>query len=529
MSPIYRSDQAQLSFAAESGSGGPLDAAVGTDSGTGGSTLNGATSPGTRSIVVNDATGYSADEYIQIDVAPIAETRRIKRVTGTTIYLDIPLSFPHLNGATLNEVASPFSGTSYLTFFPGVYETITVPDMATEFVPSYALGTASNRNFYIAYRGKQAFSGSIPNMILLNGFPLRFPIGKVNTTGTDVGGGGGSTLSAASLKGAMSIAVTDGTGYSNNDFIQIDLTTNAEVRQIISGANGAGAQTFVLNYPLMIAHANASTLNEVTNPYTHTVRETQSLDSVSWHVLMRDTDESSTNDLIRRYVGGRVGRATISAEEGGMVRMSWDDVQFLDHVHNQRFHSSIGGGATEIVRYNGAILSPTVSYPTTQPYYFSQGSISLFGVTFARIRNFNIEISNNPDVRYYIRDDATERGPSEIQEQRRNYRMTAVVALPDAISSSATTRSLFKEVLLEGNYTAGFTGFDISLTFTRGANDTIVITSPPSAAAAGGDAQGCFFTRAPHNLGNESPVQVDGEIIMRSMIMSIVDSVAVYP
>lgn len=473
------------------------------------------------------------DEYIEIGVAlNTNEIRRIIGVSGNVLTLDYPTAFPHANGEDCNEVAAAFSGgTNYITFVPGAWETITVADMVPEIVPQYFLGTSSNRNFYIAYRGRQTFTGSLPNVILLNGVPLRFPIGTVATTGTDVGGGGGSTLNGATLKGALTIVVADGVDYDNNDFIQIDTGTTAEVRQIVSGAGANGLnETFVLNYPLMQAHATGVTLNEVTSTYTHTISEATELDSVTWHLTQRDSAETTANDLTRRYVGGMVNRMTLSAEEAGMLRVSWDDVQFLDEVHNQQFHSAVGGGTTEVDRFNGAITVPTPSFPTNEPYYFSQSSLSLFGVEFARVRNFRLEVNNNVAPRYYLRDDTHGRAPQEIQEQRREYRLTATIALPDSLASTATTRTLFKELLQEGNYTAGLTGFDMTLTFTRTAStDTLTITAPPSSAVAGGDAQGCFFGRVQINTGTESPLSAEVEIIVRSLSCVIVDSTAVYP
>ena len=76
-----------------------------------------------------------------------------------------------------------------------------------------------------------------------------------------------------------------------------------------------------------------------------------------------------------------------------------------------------------------------------------------------------------------------------------------------------------------------------TLTFTRGTNDTITITSPsqspPEITAAtpatGLNAQGCFFLRASHEIGTESPVEVEGEILLRNLGIIITDTVAVYP
>ena len=113
--------------------------------------------------------------------------------------------------------------------------------------------------------------------------------------------------------------------------------------------------------------------------------------------------------------------------------------------------------------------------------------------------------------------------------------MTAQVAMEDSVASSANTRTLWKELVLEGNYGSGMQGFDIHMTFTRGANDTIVIKSPSNAttasggASAGFGAQGCFITAAPHPVGGDSPIQLDVNILMRDLSIVVTDSEAVYP
>lgn len=552
---IYRSERHVFSFAGEAAPGGYLDSATGTDSETGAGTLSGDQSPGnvnlnpgSTSVLLDSSAGYLADEYVQIGTGTTAEVRRIMRVTGNRLYLDYPTAFYHATGTACNEVAAAFSGTSYITFIPGAWDTINTADMTPEILPKYFLGANENRNFYYAYRGRKAFQGGIPGIVLLNGNPLRFPIGTVATTGTDVVGGGGSTLNAATVKGALTIGVSADAGnsdYTNGDYIQIGTSSSAEVRQIISGPDGTdNAQTFTLNYPLMLAHANGATLNEVTSPYTHTISESVNLDTMSWHIKLRDSAGTTANDFIRRWVGGKVNRATIGASEGGMLLFSFDDVIFQDMVHNQQYHSSIGSGTTEIAKYNGAIVDPsavgsdyphsggalgTPSYPITEPYYFSQGSLTFFGVEFARIRNFSLSINNNLDPRYYIRDTAGDRVPYEIQEQLREYAMTATVALPDSLAFSATTRSLFKELLVEGNYGSGMAGFDMTLVFTRGDNNTITITLPSQTATTAGGRQGVFLRRAPHAITGESPLQVDLDMLIRNLSITVVDSLAVYP
>lgn len=564
MCPVYLHTQATLSFASEPGHGGYLDSIeIVTDTADWTALINLAANlpAGSRSVTFDTASGTLAvGNYIALGATATGsqEIRKISSLgtyNGTaatgTVYLDYPTGFFHADNEVLDEKtvnsANVPTGNSFLTFLPGVYETITVPDQQNEITPHYFLGTASRRNPYIYLRGRQAFEGSLPNFILLNGFPLRFPFGRVRTVATAVSGGS-STNSAATNRGQRTLPITDGTNFANGDLIEIERGgTNPEVRQIISGAGGIGAQTFILNYPLMLTHANGLTVSEATSgtTFTHTIIEDNELDSISWHVLFRDTGETAANDIIRRYVGGLVGRATIGAREGELLMMSWDSVPFLDMVHNQPFHSSIGGGTTEITKSSQGLIAPTgiggsiphsggalgtATYPTTEPYYFSQGTLSFFGQTLARIRDFRIDVNNNLDPRYYIRDDGTTRIPAEIQEQRREYRMTATIALPDSIAATATTRTLFKELILEGNYGSGMNGMNIVLTFTRGTSDTITITIPSGGAAGtGGDAQGAFILTAAHDITADSPISVPVNITFRNISTVVVDSIGTYP
>ena len=190
-------------------------------------------------------------------------------------------------------------------------------------------------------------------------------------------------------------------------------------------------------------------------------------------------------------------------------------------------------------------------FPNTQPYYFSEGTIKFFGQEFARIRNFSLSINNNVESRYYVgKQGARARGPFEHHEGARDYSMTATVTLPDADLDANTAHGaavrtnateLFKQLLLEGDY-GGSTaataraGFTMSLRFDRGTSDYIIIDVPTSSTAgsptAGSNAvnsQGVFINSAQHGVTGENPLQVDLNMLFRSLKITIVDSVPVYP
>ena len=269
-----------------------------------------------------------------------------------------------------------------------------------------------------------------------------------------------------------------------------------------------------------------------------------------------------------------IGSSTITAEEGGMVTMSWDSVNFLNMVHNQANQTTVGtniySGASisanmpryglmqaidtddvGMVKQTAATANDGSGYPNTQPYYFSQGQIKFFGQEFARIRSFSISISNGEEPRYYLgRQGNRARGPYEIKEGPREYSMSCSVVLPDAsldsnVAHGSATQDgaleLFKQLLLEGDY-GGSTaataraGFTASLRFDRGTNDYIIIDIPGSTTAgsptAGSNAvnsQGIFINTAPHGLTTDNPFQVDVDMLFRSMRINIRDTEPFYP
>jgi hypothetical protein len=412
-----------------------------------------------------------------------------------------------------------------MRFTPGVWESIEVPDPTMEIEGRYLLGIGAKRNFYTAYKGQQSLSGTLSNFELLNGYPLRFPIGTVATSGTATAGGGtgGTPVDGIIYPGQYEFDVDSISGYDVGNYIEVGVgLATCEVRKIVA----TNSNNIFVDYPFLFQHAADETTDEVTGPYTHTITEAVELPGISWQVKNRDSSEASTNDWIRRYSGGKIGQATITAEEGGTLRMSWESAPFLDMNHNQ-YDDTVQ--TAPINKFDASNYGVTVEFPTSEPYYFSQGSVTLFDVEFARVTNFTININNNLEPRYFISNDAN-RTPSAIYEGRREYSMTATIVLPDALASTTTTRTLFKELLAEGDYTAGFTGFDIDLVFTRGTDDTLTITIPADGTSGtGGLNQGAFLRSANTSVSTENPVSTEVDILFRNLKIVVKDDEPVYP
>ena len=432
--------------------------------------------------------------------------------------------------------------------------------------PRYYLGTASKRNPYQFLKGQQTYTGSVGGFVLLDGRALRFPIGKVTTLPMESDGttqailGVAITISQSGTyayphKGDVFITVSSSHGLVANDYIVIlgaahltnaEAIATAEVHKV----RAVSTNLIQLDTPLQFDHAHGDYVREVDTAsldhYKHEIFETVDLDSVSWHLHVRDSSEDAgltgtnitTNDFDRRYHGGKIGNISLSAEEGGLLTCGWDGVNFLGMNHNQNAHLGLTGEAVPYYSLMQPIRNADVSAPgtisstaTAEPYYFSQGQVTLFGSVIARVRSFSLSINNNEEPRYYLkRTMGRHRGPSEILEQRREYTCSVTLALPDVTTNVDSAKSIFKELLLEGDYGSGMQGFNIELRFDRGANDSIVITIPDDGAAGvGGNQQGAFINTAPHPITEANPMEVEAEILFRNLKIVVSDNIGVYP
>ena len=202
---IYRSDQATVTFAPEVGQGGYMESGDSTSFTSTGLGIATAVVPGDRSVTLtgafNPGSGANLKTFITIgdnhsNSGP-KEMRRVVSGFGTvTVTVDTPFGFPHpVIGAYADRVEymnTAADGTAdavttddkgkFITWLPGVYESVDCPIPEQAFEPKYILGNLTNRNFYQMYAGQETLSGSMGGMIMLNGFPLRFPIGKIVTT-----------------------------------------------------------------------------------------------------------------------------------------------------------------------------------------------------------------------------------------------------------------------------------------------------------------------------------------------------------
>ena len=547
---IYRSDQAQFTFAAEA-TDGAMPEELRIDTTVDGSTIRAEypAKAGAQEVWVTTVDNFvtsgalnPVNVYACFNNSNVAHmgSPEVVRVVGYTdltgnnagvgiLYLATPLARDHAAGcsvlpassqtststtATVNRSNPPTGAISaaatdgtnvhsdsrkFITWIPGVYDTVDAPDLEEAYEERFFLADNTRRNPFMLFKGTQSFEGAVAGMVLLNGWPLRFAFGGIDTWPinasdaldvTNVGGANnlfrlsgakgdvrakvfrnGSTdvdipvdttllLNAGAdaavtfnstglSKGAEIVRVTDRTDstLTDNDWV--------EFNQPLQYDHGPGAADYAGVGGQAIAIVTDSEASGALSYLRHIYSETR-LPSMTWNINVRDED--GVNDFQRRYYGGKLGAMTITAEEGGLVLCDWDSVQFLGMVHNQyvnarhiagvqadaghgmrRYHPmmNIGKGDLGIPNAGSDDITP-VGLPATQPYYFSEGEIKFFGRTVARLRSFSLSVTNALEPRYYVRDThIDDRGPFEIKEGQRTYSMTATVGLPDSTKSDS--------------------------------------------------------------------------------------------
>ena len=282
---IYRSDQAIFTFASEGTPGAmPERATVGTSDFAGSTVLTAQANAGDTEILVTSGSGVypSSDSQVRGSYIVInyqntsgrgtSEIRRVvKVVTGDVLTLDSPIAFTHTNGTTVGFIkedqyglatSEGFSttrphdllsdGIKYISWIPGIYETIDAPDVEESYEPRYMLGGASQgRGPFTYLRQQQAYTGAVAGIVLLNGWGLKYAVGEIMSNGlatnTDTAVSGLTSVSVN--KGEIEMQVK-GTSINlpNGTYVQFSPSqTSRCIRKVISGG-GSSLSNNALSY-----------------------------------------------------------------------------------------------------------------------------------------------------------------------------------------------------------------------------------------------------------------------------------------
>lgn len=212
--------------------------------------------------------------------------------------------------------------------------------------------------------------------------------------------------------------------------------------------------------------------------------------SMTMQIGLRDTANAAP--LVRNYLGGKINRATLSASEGEELRLSIEEMMFLEQRHNR---SGVFG-------YDAAVTAATdPGINDAGRFVFSGATITFAGVPMVRLRRFSISIDNQLEYRYYLKPTggaAKLQLPNDIVEGKRVYKLDAEVDIGDP----STDIVFFEFLRAEGaaSTSSKTSGFQMVFTFTQQPSEgghALVIVAGVTATT---NHPGIVITSAKHNI-----------------------------
>jgi len=136
-------------------------------------------------------------------------------------------------------------------------------------------------------------------------------------------------------------------------------------------------------------------------------------------------DTTGSRHLKRYYLGGKVNRFSLAANEGQELRLNIEEMLFLRLVDLRAGNDPGGQGFGDPAADPG----PTAA----GRFMFAHGKVTLFGLEFPRVRRFVLSGDHQIEPRYYIlRDNTTMRlNPNDLIEGKRVYRLEVDMDIVD--------------------------------------------------------------------------------------------------
>lgn len=312
----------------------------------------------------------------------------------------------------------------------GVVNEFTPPSIEVE-MKQLNLAVAGTRNFAHQYKGAETVSGGSLDISLNNGSWFYYALGKIDAvthdaTNTDLSGSSATVTTADnSTKFFRAIG---GNEYPPSSASGLKDIGNGTIAYTFKELNGHELPSFSLD----VSYNKASNTNR--------------------YVL----NDDGASMYSRVFTGCQVNTMTLNFEESQELKANLDLVtrSAFDAPTDYVPHNNVQG-ATGLYNYDAT---------TTTPYMYSDGSITLFGQTYARVKSGSLTINNNITPQRFIGNTNRQVMSAHIPAQR-TYELSLTLLITDS--------KIWKELREQEEYDTD-TG-TIKLRFEKSDNDFIEI------------------------------------------------------
>ena len=307
------------------------------------------------------------------------------------------------------------------------------------------LALAGTRNFAHQYKGAETISGGSLDISMNNGSWLYYALGKISGIAHTKHSDGGTTFTATTNSSVTltavdsfnSIDIGAATGSGTGQVVTIDtssdlLTNETGENTYINGTKIV--RTLAGNeYPPVASQTSFEKAGAGNFAYTFEELNGDELPSFAIEVSYNksgntnkyvDTANPNTDMFSRVFTGCQVNSMTMSFEEGQELKTSLDLVtrRAFDSPENYAPHRAVSGASN---MYN---FSSTMS--DNSPFMYSDGALTLFGQSYARVKTGSLVISNNITQQRYIGN--TKRGVMSAHvPAQRTYELSLTLLVTD--------------------------------------------------------------------------------------------------
>ena len=400
-------------------------------------------------ITFNDTTiKLVPDLYVGCEVKLVegsdTEYHTITTNTVTTITVDASIGTALASGsitATIQKFGAPVPNPVFVRAsgnrqtllsdnWLGVVNEFTPPNVEVE-MKQLNLAVSGTRNFAHQYKGAETVSGGSLDISLNNGSWFYYALGKINAVTHD------ATDTAISSNSQTVTA-----GDNNTKFFRA-ISGNEYPPSATGSLKDIGTGTIAYTFTELNGHELPSFALDVSyNKASNTNRYVLNDDGASMYS--------------RVFTGCQVNTMTLNFEESQELKTTLDLVtrSAFDAPENYTPHRSLEG-ATGLYNYDAT---------TTTPYMYSDGSITLFGQTYARVKSGSLTINNNITPQRFIGNTNRQVMSAHIPAQR-TYELSLTLLITDS--------KIWKELREQEEYDTD-TG-TIKLRFEKSASDFIEI------------------------------------------------------
>ena len=286
-------------------------------------------------------------------------------------------------------------------YWMGIVESLTFPSVEVEF-KQQNLFVGGSRNFTYQYKGIETAGNASVNIVANHGAWLYYFFGKCSAISATLASGTNPTSDFAGNTGSENKYYLNGTSVTDTGPLFYRSLDNVMTPPVLRGQDAFG------DLDQLTEPSGTTTISDPIQ-YTFAEQDGDDLPSFAMEQVFSKLPSSNTyrtntaNDdedtnFVLIATGNRVNTLTMTANENEELKMTMDCMPRKVHELEKTESYEARRGVTNETDFKNYSSNDKF----LEPFFFSSGSISLFGQNFLRITNFTLTMNNTLTDKRFI-------------------------------------------------------------------------------------------------------------------------------